>query len=54
MSFTRTHVIGARLVRAHGEVYLVKELLAGGAVEDSELQLGVHGGNANIYLSETH
>lgn len=36
-----------------GPAYLVKELLAGCTVEDSELQLGVHGGNANIYLSET-
>ena len=35
-------------------VYLVKQLLSGGAVEDSELQLRVHGRNANVYLSGTH
>lgn len=32
--------------------YLVEELFAGGAGQDGELQLRVHGCNANIYLPE--
>lgn len=47
-----THLAEDKQTLLPRRAYLVKELFAGGAGQDGELQLSVHGCYANIYLPE--